>query len=79
MTLHLEPEEDPRELLADRRRRRRTTREERIYHFQKYVLENCRGARELPVTAHEGNGEPLSGDPDGAAAKLSAGSGSAPA
>jgi hypothetical protein len=26
------------------------TREERIYYFQKYVLDHCRGPMELPVT-----------------------------
>ena len=34
------------------------TREERIYYFQKYVLENTRGASELSVLECERNGAP---------------------
>jgi hypothetical protein len=30
------------------------TREERIYFFQKYVLDHCQGGYELPVLEHQG-------------------------
>jgi choline monooxygenase len=33
------------------------TREERIYMFQEFVTQNCRGARELPMAAASINGE----------------------